>query len=179
MIIDRIALPKQAYIGQILLKDWFCTNANLGKIHTDILSLEVERIHLYYNLNNHSMDIQPYRNNIHCYDAIQVLGIDITNAKKFREVAEVVFNAIALPVILQVHCKGHYMLAVAFKEYSEITQLYFSNWIDSSNISLEAESFLDEIKKHSMIAENLYELYLAIASFITEFNSNSSDSVCN
>lgn len=162
---QSLGLPTHCAVGSTVFKKFFY-NIGLSSRDKKLITNQVEKIVIQYNLTSKNINIQAYSDEEREYLEVQVLEARLHNDKNHKRVAEIIMRAILYPVILQISLKDRFKIVVgmprvnlADRDKQTIDEFVFSPWVSSVNVALEEQEFLKKIHASKLSNLNFYNFY--------------------
>lgn len=159
-------------LNQFIAKKNFNANNELSKSDKAVLTDDVKKIILTYQLQPTKMNVNPYKDDTREYPLINVFEIIIGNGKKVKRIAEIVFRAIPFPCVLVFRFENNFQIWTAHQRTNIndetkniIEEMISTNWVSGKDKIFEK---LD-IKK--MRFTDFYALYSDIVDTICIYNA--------
>ncbi len=160
-----LGLPANCAVGSTVFKKFFY-DIGLSAADKKLITHQVEKIVIQYNLRPDNINIQPYEDEEREYAEVQVLEARLHDAKKHKRIAEIIMRAIPYPMILQLTCGQRLMVAVGMPEKNladrqkqRIDEFVFSPWMDVEDLNLHDRDFLASIGAGKLSFTHFYRFY--------------------
>ena len=165
VFLNSLNLPANCKIGSTVFKKLFY-DTGLSVADKKLITNQVEKVIIQYNLNPEKINIQPYFDEEREYPEVQVIEVRLNDINRHRRVAEIIMRAIPYPIILQL-TYGTSLMVVAGKprvnladrQKHTIEEFIFSPWVDSQNLSPQDHDFLASIQAGRLSFTNFYRFY--------------------
>jgi hypothetical protein len=165
IFLSSLGLAANCAVGSTVFKKFFY---DIGLSATDkkLISNQVAKIIIQYNLTPENINIQPYQDKEQEYLEVQVLEVRLHDTKRYKRIAEIIMRTIPYPMILQL-TQGQRLMVVAGmprinladRQKHSIEEFVFSPWMDSENLSVQDRDFLASIGTGKLSFTNFYRFY--------------------
>ena len=168
---DILDLPQKSVLNKKMPKNQF--QKLIDKKAFDILTSDVETIHIYSVLNKTTTNIMPLQNDNYNISEIMVINIELRNKNNIKNIKRIFHNTIPNPVILVLSYADSIDLSLAMKRLNKhddmkviMDEIYSSDFINLEELKSYESKFLELIKITNQPQINLYELYKSIENHI-------------
>jgi hypothetical protein len=165
VFLSNFGLPANCAVGSTVFKKFFY-DIGLSAADKKLITNQVEKIIIQYNLTPNNVNIQPYEDEEREYFEVQVLEARLHDAKKHKRIAEIIMRAIPYPMILQLTHEHHMMVVagmprknLADLQKHTIEEFVFSPWMNSKNLSQQDYDFLASIQAGKLSFTNFHRFY--------------------
>jgi hypothetical protein len=165
VFLNSLNLPVNCKIGSTEFKKLFY-DTGLSVADKKLITNQVEKVIIQYNLNPEKINIQPYFDEEQEYPEVQVIEVRLNDINRHRRVAEIIMRAIPYPIILQLSygtslmvIAGKPRVNLADRQKHTIGEFIFSSWMDSENLSPQDYDFLTSIHASNLSFTNFYRFY--------------------
>jgi hypothetical protein len=165
VFLNSLNLPASCKIGSTVFKKLFY-DTGLSVADKKLITNQVEKVIIQYNLNPEKINIQPYFDEEREYPEVQVIEVRLNDINRHRRVAEIIMRAIPYPIILQLTFGTSLMVAagkprvnLADRQKHTIEDFIFSPWMNSENLSPQDRDFLTSIQASKLSFTNFYRFY--------------------
>jgi len=165
IFLSSLGLPANSAVGSTVFKMFFY-EIGLSAADKKLITNQVEKIVIQYNLRPENINIQPYEDEEREYAEVQVLEARLHDAKKHKRIAEIIMRAIPYPMILQLTHDHRLMVAagmpeknLADRQKQRIEEIVFSQWMDCDDLNTLDLDFLTSIEAGNLSFTNFYRFY--------------------
>ena len=165
VFLNSLNLPANCKIGSTVFKKLFY-DTGLSVADKKLITNQVEKVIIHYNLNPEKINIQPYFDEEREYPEVQVIEVRLNDINRHRRVAEIIIRAIPYPIILQLTFGTSLMVAagllrinLADSQKHTIEDFIFSPWMDGKSLSPQDRDFLTSIHASNLSFTNFYRFY--------------------
>lgn len=169
LLTDRFGIPKESLINKTIFKKLFYENGNLNKSEVGVFTNNIKKITLLFSLNEGSINIKSYRDDIREYEELAIIQIDINDKTKSNRVGEIVQRTIPYPIIIIFNNEDEIQLNLASKTINKadtskntIEEIIRSHWIDRRNLNPIEEDFIESLNLKELSFSNFYAFYMDI-----------------
>lgn len=165
IFLSSLGLPANCSVGSTVFKKFFY-NMGLSAADRKLITNQVEKIIIQYNLTPKNLNIQPYKDDEREYLEVQVIETRLNDVSRHKRIAEIIMRAIPYPMILQLtHGKkimivaGMSRINLADREKQTIDEFVFSPWLGDDYETLAERKFLKDIHFSKLSNLNFYSFY--------------------
>ena len=175
-ILDILQIPTACKIDKKLYKKQFLENFSLKPDEKKILSRDVESITLSYLLNRQNINIEPVVNAEVDYSEIAFIEVVLSDDKHYKKISRIIQN-IPYMVILMLTYHDSFCINISPKRVNQqdstkllVEESYFTEWIDSTNMSDKERAFLKTLEIQKQSFSNFERFYLDMLDKLIAFN---------
>ncbi len=177
-MIENFNIPNSCKVGKKLFKKQFIENFSLNINEKKLLSEIVDSITLEYLLNKDNINILPFTDEEKDYSEIAFVKVEILSQDKLKQISNIIQN-IPYPLIVVFVYQDFIALNLSPKRINKadssklvVEESYFTNWVDTNNLSSLEEQFLEnlDIKRHPFT--DFLSLYNSYLDKIIAFNAS-------
>ncbi len=167
IFLSSLSLPANCEVRSTIYKKFFY-DIGLSAADKKLITNQVEKIIIQFNLTPENINIQPYQDEEQEYLEIQVIEARLRDEKRHKRIAEIIMRTIPYPMILQLTIGHRLMVAagmprinLADRQKHTIEEFVFSPWMDSKSLSPQDRGFLAGIQASNLPFTNFYRFYSA------------------
>ncbi|HCT64742.1 MAG TPA: DUF4391 domain-containing protein [Lachnospiraceae bacterium] len=161
-------IPERCAVNQFIAKKNFLSFGNLNKAERVVLSSNVKKITLSFQLEPSNSNVPTYKDDIREYPLINIFNVDVTTEANTKRITKFIMSAIPYPSIIIFQAEEQMQLAVCHQRTNlndssknVLEELIITDWLPFS------ETLFDI---NEMNLRNCYTLYCDIVDFISILN---------
>lgn len=177
-VLNSLSIPDNCLVSKKLDKKEFIDNFSLNINDKKILSQSVDRISLEYILNNNTINIATYIDDIKDYSEIAIIKVQISNIDKLKAINSII-QLIPYPLIVFFSYENQLCLSICPKRINKadsnklvVDEVNFSKWIDLNNLNQIEQSFLNNLNINNHPFTDFLSFYDSILDTLISFNAS-------
>ncbi|KXL53688.1 hypothetical protein CLNEO_09140 [Anaerotignum neopropionicum] len=162
-------IPDRCAVNQFIAKKNFLSFGNLNKVEREVLSSNVRKITLSFQLEPSNSNVPAYKDDIREYPLINIFNVDVTLDANTKRITDFIMSAIPYPSIIIFQTEEQMQLAVCHQRTNlndslknVLEEVIITDWLPFSEMLFDL---------NEMNLRNCYTLYCDIVDFVSIQNA--------
>lgn len=165
---SKLSFPESSFLEKKIYKKLILEHGECSARDKNSIRDDIDSITWLYTLKPSTVQIRAYQDETREYLEIAVIEVVLKRSTSPKRLAEIIHRAIPYPLMLIFKVDSSFSLSIAPKRFSQAEkgaivaeEFFATGWIDTSNISMIEETFLDALKLKKLPSSSLLDVYNA------------------
>lgn len=165
---SKLALPDSCYLGKKVYKKLILEHGECAARDKKSIRDDIDSISWLYTLKPSTIQIPAYQDESCEYLEIAILEVILKKQLSPRRLAEIIHRSIPYPLLLLFRVDPCFAISTAPKRFSQAEKgavvaddFYTTHWIDTTDVSMVEESFLNSMSTKKLPDNHLLDFYYA------------------
>lgn len=178
-ILQYFNLPESCFFGSNIPKKMFYDTGSLNSSDKKLFTDTIKKITLNNQLNEQTINIRSYKDDIRLYEEIAFITINLEEDKKYKRIAQIVQQTIPYPIVLFFEWDEKSLINVCHKRINQadsskntVEEYHVTDWLDMESLSINEDQFLKGLEVQNLSHANLYNFYSGIVDRVILYKAS-------